>query len=75
MTATDLASRLAEAEAKLSFAEDQIDALNATVFRQQALIDGLQEQLRLLFRQMQTFTQDEAGDAGDRLREDIPPHY
>lgn len=68
-------SRLTELEAKLSFAEDQIEALNHTVYQLQARVDGLQEQLRLLYRQMRTANDSEAGDAVDNLRDEIPPHY
>jgi SlyX protein len=64
-------SRLAELEAKLVFAEDQIDALNQTVTRQQAQLDSLQAQLRLLYQQIQSGVPDEARTP----REDIPPHY
>lgn len=63
--------RLTEIETKLAFAEDLIDTLNQTVFRQQAQIDLLQEQLRLLHRQLQALQPDE----GRTLREEIPPHY
>lgn len=73
-------SRLTELEAKLSFAEDQIETLNRSVWRLQEQIDGLQGQLRLLYRQMQAGSRsdDEGGgpeDGADRLREEIPPHY
>jgi SlyX protein len=64
-------SRLAELEAKLAFAEDQIDALNQTATRQQAQLDSLQAQLRLLYQQMQSAAPEEARTP----REDIPPHY
>lgn len=68
-------TRLSELEAKLSFAEDQIEALNRTVYRLQAQVDGLQEQLRLLYRRMRTANDSEAGDAVDNPRDEIPPHY
>jgi len=63
--------RLIEVEAKLSFAEDQIDALNRTVYRQQAQIDLLQQQLQLLHQQVQAVTP----EVERNLREEIPPHY
>ncbi|MFZ2628511.1 MAG: SlyX family protein [Rugosibacter sp.] len=67
-------SRLAELELKLSLAEDAVDALNRTVFRQQQQIDLLQAQMRELYRQLQ------ATDAGHpsaqaNPRDEIPPHY
>ncbi len=64
-------ARLNEVEAKLSLAEDQIEALNHTVFRQQQQIDLLQEQFRLLHQQVQSALPGEERD----LREEIPPHY
>lgn len=64
-------SRLTEIEAKLSFAEDMIDTLNTTVFRQQERIDLLERQLRLLHQQIQALQPEEERD----LRDEIPPHY
>jgi SlyX protein len=64
-------SRLAELEAKLAFAEDLIDTLNQTVIRQQAQLDLIQQQLRLLHQRMQ----DTAPDEARNLRDEIPPHY
>lgn len=63
--------RLDRIESKLALAEDAIDELNMTVFRQQQLIDRLQKQIVELHRQMS------AGSPGERrdLREEIPPHY
>jgi len=66
-----LEERLAEMEIKLSYAEDLIDTLNKTVFRQQEQIDLLQQQLTVLHRQLQDSNSDEKRD----LREEIPPHY
>lgn len=64
--------RLDELEAKLAFAEDLIETLNQTVIRQQRQLDSLQEQLRLLHRQLR----DSQSDAEPTtLREEIPPHY
>lgn len=64
-------SRLAELETKLAFAEDLIDDLNKTVFRQQEQLGLLQDQLRLLHRRMQEAPGEERRDP----REEIPPHY
>ena len=63
--------RLTEVEAKLAFAEDLIDTLNKTVFRQQEQLDLLQEQLRVLHRQLRDALPPEARN----LRDEIPPHY
>jgi SlyX protein len=64
-------ARFNELEAKLSFAEDLIDELNRTVFRQQEQLDRMQQQLRLLHQQIQAVTPKEERD----LRDEIPPHY
>lgn len=63
--------RLTEIETKLAFAEDLIETLNQTVFRQQEQIDLLQAQLRLLHGQMQALQPGEARSP----RDEIPPHY
>ena len=64
-------TRLTELEAKLAFAEDLLETLNQTVVRQQAQIDSLQQQLRLLHQRMQDTLPDDARTA----RDEIPPHY
>ena len=63
--------RLTERETKLAFAEDLLDTLNQTVARQQAQIDLLQEQLRILHQQIK----DVQRAARRGLREEIPLHY
>lgn len=65
-------SRLTEIEAKLSFAEDLIDSLNTTVYRQQARIELLERQVRLLHQQIQALQPNEEARS---LRDEIPPHY
>ena len=64
-------SRLNELEAKLSLAEDLLDALNRTVYRQQQQIDQLRQDVRALRRHLQDGAPGEAAGAGDQ----IPPHY
>jgi SlyX protein len=64
-------ARIDELEAKLSFAEDLIDELNRSVFRQQEQLDGMQQQIQLLHQQLQTVIPEDKRD----LRDDIPPHY
>ncbi|WP_018607019.1 SlyX family protein [Uliginosibacterium gangwonense] len=66
--------RLVALETKVALGEDQIDALNRTVFRQQQQIELLQEQIRTLYRQMQAQATASGAEPRD-LREDIPPHY
>ena len=58
-------------ESKLMAAEDQIDALNHTVYRQQQQLDVLQHQLVQLARQVQNVQ----SGAVHRLEDEIPPHY
>ncbi len=64
-------ARLNELEAKLSFAEDLLDALNRTVFRQQQQIEQLQQDVRALRRQLEEAMPAEPGSPGG----DVPPHY
>lgn len=64
-------SRLDELEAKMSLAEDLLDALNRTVFRQQQQIDQLQQDIRALRQQLEDATPDRIASPGD----EIPPHY
>lgn len=65
-------SRLDALEAKLVFAEDLLETLNLTVYRQQQQIERLHKQLGLLAEQM-------AGNAtpgeARNLKDEIPPHY
>ena len=63
--------RVEELEVKLAYAEDLLDTLNTTVFRQQQQLDLLQEQLRMLRQQFSDSLQGEQGS----LRDEIPPHY
>ena len=64
-------SRITELEIKISYAEDMVDELNRTVFRQQQQIDLLVAQIKALREQVQT---DEPGEQRS-LRDELPPHY
>jgi SlyX protein len=64
-------SRLNELEAKISLAEDLLDALNHTVYRQQQQIEMLQQDIRDLRRQMRDVAPAGATGSGD----EVPPHY
>lgn len=64
-------ARLDELEAKLTLAEDMLETLNMTVFRQQQQIDQLQAGLRQLALQMQS----SGGGETRRPEEEIPPHW
>ncbi|MDR3212838.1 MAG: SlyX family protein [Azoarcus sp.] len=57
-------------ESRLMLAEDQIDALNRTVYRQQGLIDRLQARVQQLAQQFQSA---QAGQG--RPEDEIPPHW
>ena len=64
-------SRITELEIKISYAEDLVDELNRTVFRQQQQIDYLARELNSLRQQMQTAAPQQANSQLDEL----PPHY
>ena len=64
-------ARITELEIKISYAEDLIDELNRTVFRQQQQIDFLARELNTLRQQVQAAAPAQAAN----LRDDIPPHY
>ena len=65
--------RVTELEIKLGLTEHLVVELNRSVFRQQEQLDLMQEQLRLLYKQMQA---SQTGPSEPRsLRDEIPPHY
>ena len=64
-------ARLTELEVKLSFAEDLLEELNRTVFRQQQQIEALQRDIRALRDQLQASLPQESGNPAD----EVPPHY
>jgi SlyX protein len=64
-------SRLTDLEIKISYAEDLIDELNRTVFRQQQQIDLLIGEVKAMREHVRS-----AEPAEPRsLRDDLPPHY
>lgn len=63
--------KLNELEAKMSLAEELLDALNRTVFRQQQQIDRLQQDVRALREELKNAAPDEFASPGG----EIPPHY
>lgn len=68
----DLERRIAELEIKTAWAEDLLEQLNATVFRQQETIELLLRELLRLREQQQSST----AEAPFRsLRDELPPHY
>lgn len=71
-TERSASARIDELEIKASYAEDLLDQLNMTVYRQQQQIEALQQALVALRQQLP-----EAGSAGAalNLRDELPPHY
>ena len=69
--ATDTERRLFDLEVKLGLADDMLDQLNQTLFRQQQLIERLARELAELRQQVPDST---SGNARN-LRDEIPPHY
>ncbi len=65
-------ARLNELESKISLAEDLLDALNRTVYRQQQQIDRLQQDVRALRQHVREVAPEElpSQDSGTP-----PPHY
>ena len=67
----DCEPRLVEVEAKLTLADDLLDTLNLTVYRQQQRIERLEGELRMLREQV------DALNAGlsNSPHQELPPHY
>ena len=63
--------RLEKIETKLSLAEDLLEALNETVYRQQRQIEQLQRELVTLREQVRAALPNEPRDLGN----EVPPHY
>jgi SlyX protein len=63
-------ARITELEVKLAFAEDLLDTLNATVFRQQEQIERLERAARELQEQLRSLPSEPRS-----LRDEVPPHY
>lgn len=64
-------ARLIEIEIKLSYAEDTLEDLNRTVFRQQEQIDQLRQLVIRLANRLQDMAPLERHEPG----EERPPHY
>jgi len=63
--------RLEKIETKLGLAEDLLESLNDTVYRQQRQIEVLQQELVTLRQQVQNGLPNEPRNLSD----EIPPHY
>jgi SlyX protein len=68
----ELAERLTELEIKAAYADDLLDQLNMTIYRQQQQIDRLIEQVVQLREQSRNSAQE--GTARSPADE-LPPHY
>ncbi len=63
--------RLEKIETKLSLAEDLLDTLNDTVYRQQRVIEQLQREIVTLREQVRASLPNEPRN----LNDEVPPHY
>lgn len=63
--------RITELEVKLAFAEDLLETLNTTVYRQQERI----EQLERTVRDLRQLVLQSIPTEQRSLRDEIPPHY
>ena len=69
-----LEARVEALEVKAAYAEDLLDQLNLTIYRQQELIDRLTQEVVQLRRQVPG--DGSGGQSGPRnLRDELPPHY
>ena len=62
--------RITNLEIKLSFAEDLIEKLNETVYKQQQQIEFLYRELKAIKEQASS-----GGGGGASSQDEIPPHY
>ena len=67
----DVDKRLTDLEVKLSLADDMLDQLSQTLFRQQRQIESLAQEIGILRRQ----TSPEGNTQLPSLRDELPPHY
>ena len=70
-TANTTDARLTELEIKASYAEDLLEQLNTTIYRQQQQIDRLLREVTGLREQLPEGTTPVLRN----LRDDLPPHY
>lgn len=67
----DTDTRLTELEIKASYAEDLLEQLNTTLYRQQQQIDRLLREVMSLRQQLPEGSQPVLRS----LRDELPPHY
>ena len=65
-------SRLTHLETKVAFQDDLLESLNRIVAKQQRQIDMQQEQIRLLYKQLQSVAPSTLAPLDEEER---PPHY
>jgi SlyX protein len=70
MTQPTLDERITNLEIKLSFAEDLIEKLNETVYKQQQQIEFLYRELKAIKEQASS-----GSNGSTSLKDEIPPHY
>jgi SlyX protein len=70
-TSEDTSRRLDELEIKASYAEDLLEQLNQTIYRQQQQIDLLLREVRALRTQLP----EGSAPVQRNLRDELPPHY
>ena len=70
-TPHDQTDRLNELEMKIVLADDMLDQLNQTIFRQQQQIDALALEVRALRQQLPQ----DRHTPGMTLLDELPPHY
>ena len=66
-----LEQRLTDLEIKTGLADDMLDQLNQTIFRQQQLIDALAREMNALRQQLPQ----DRNTGLQNLRDELPPHY
>ncbi len=66
-----LEQRLTDLEIKAGLADDMLDQLNQTIFRQQQLIDALAREVNALRQQLPQ----DRNSGLQNLRDELPPHY
>lgn len=69
-----LEARIMELEVKASYADDLLEQLNMTIYRQQQQIDALINEVRQLRQQVPDGGHGGHGGSGN-LRDELPPHY
>ncbi len=66
-----LEQRLRDLEITTALADDMLDQLNQTIFRQQQQIDALARELSILRQQLPQ----DRNSGSQNLRDELPPHY